>query len=555
MSSFVALMRVQVLSLANSIAPHAQEAARSSRARRLALTALGAALLAALIMFYMALMAAGIADTGLAEVIPAIALVAGSLSGIAFTFFKANGTLFGARDHDLVMSLPIARGVVVTSRLMALFVYGIVVAALFMVPMYVVYFWFVGASVRTVLFAALTVVLAPLAPTAVAAFAAFAVTAISARFRHANLAYIAIALLAMLAFMFVVYAFSFQAGIDEQQAMASVGGLAVGLRDTVSSVYPPAAWAVAAVCGGSAAGFAGFALFSLAVPVACAGIMQRFYLQINDLLAARGGARRRTGPLLMRSRSPFAAIVVKEFRTVLGIPAYAFNCLFGYLLMLAIAVALAVIGMRDALQEVVASGMVDGVQIDAAQFAAISEQLFLLVPWVFAFCSIMCPSAVISISLEGRSAWILATAPIPSRTMIGAKLASNALPVGICLVLSASVLLGAQEVDALGALEIVAVGFGLFYIWASIGLAIDAARPNFAWATPNEVVKRSLPVMVAVLGGLASVFGFGAAAFALSGALGPLAGHALNLAVGGACIVLGHLVYLHTARRATLIAA
>ena len=81
--------------------------------------------------------------------------------------------------------------------------------------------------------------------------------------------------------------------------------------------------------------------------------MQRNYLAINAALTARVRARAlTTGELRARTEragTPFKALVLKEYRTLLGIPSYAFNCLFGYLFMLVIAVALSVIGLKEIL--------------------------------------------------------------------------------------------------------------------------------------------------------------------------------------------------------------
>ena len=98
----------------------------------------------------------------------------------------------------------------------------------------------------------------------------------------------------------------------------------------------------------------------------------------------------------------------KEYRALLGIPAYAFNCLFGYLLMIIIAVALSVVGLRG----IITSGAIDGVDISPALFDAIAAQIMNLLPWPFLFCCIAAPSAACSLSMEGSGAWIMATAPV-----------------------------------------------------------------------------------------------------------------------------------------------
>ena len=66
----------------------------------------------------------------------------------------------------------------------------------------------------------------------------------------------------------------------------------------------------------------------------------------------------------------------------------------------------------------------------ARDYDAVSGIVTNLLPWAFVFCAIMSPSAACSVSMEGRSAWLMATAPLPVRTVLGAKLAANALARG-----------------------------------------------------------------------------------------------------------------------------
>lgn len=551
MRDFLTLLRVQLLALANSLAPNAQGAPRAARMRRIALAAVLAFLLATVFAVYAALAAIGLAEAGLADAIPALAVLIGSLAGVAFTFMKARGTLFGARDHDLVMALPIPRRTVVLARMAALFGSAIVIALLLMVPPYVVFFAYAGPAPATVAFAVLSVPLAPLAPTALATFAAFGVTALATRFRRANLAYAALGMLLMMGVIAASYSFSFSAGVDEQATLAATASMAAALRDMVETAWPPAAWASSAVVDGSVTGFALLALAELGVTAVCVEIMQRCYLGLNGALAGRarkaGGASalRRSG----RVRTPFAALMRREHLTLLGIPSYAFNCLFGYLMMLVIAVALSAIGLSD----LVTGGRFDELGLDARTMGPLLDRISLIIPWVFAFCASTCMSAAVSVSLEGRSAWITATAPLSSRMVLGAKLASNAVPVAAVLAVSCAIMLVAGELSPVGAIETLAVGFGVFYLWANVGLGIDARRPNYAWTSPNEVVKRSAPITVGIIGALVCVFGGGALTFGfLPDAVGMGATHAVMVALGIAGAVAGQLVFESSVRAARL---
>ncbi len=545
MRTFLILMRVQMHALVRSLTP-------GSRRIGMALTVLLGVLLVGFAALYLAVLGLTLVGFGLGSALPAFAVALSALAGVVFTFLKANGTLFGLTDFDLVMSLPVPRRTVVAARVTALYTSAMFMGAVASVPLWAVYLACVACSPWAITCAVLSVLLAPAVPTAIATFLAFGVNALASRFRHANLVYIVISLIAFTALVVVLYGFSFTAGADGDAAMEQLAGGLAAMSSLLSLGWPPAAWMGDAVSNGSVAALAAFIGVSLAVPALALEIMQRNYLRINAALTAHARGRALTAGELRhrsgRTASPFKAIVLKEFRTLLGIPSYAFNCLFGYLFMLVIAVALSVVGLEG----ILGSGVIDGVELSAAEYHATSGVVANALPWAFVFCGIMCPSAACSVSIEGKNAWVLAAAPLPARTILGAKLASNALPVAATLAVSAIVLLVSGQVDALGAVEMLVTGFGAFFLMVNIGLSSDARKPNFSWMSPNEVVKRGFPIMIVVLGGMVLAFGGGAVSFALSLNLGVAAGVLWNLGIGALGMLGGWLVFRFTCRTARL---
>ena len=549
MRTFLLLTRVQMLGLLNSLAPVKSGLSHNQRTLRVVGIAAAAILLGLLFVAYLGLMAVGLALVGLARILPALAVMLGSLAGVVFTFFKANGTLFGFKDYDLVMSLPVSRRMVVASRMATLMGMALALATCAMTPLYIVYFLMVPSSAFSIAAAVLSVILAPLAPTALATFASYAITWVAARFHHASLAYVVLGMVAILAFVGACFVFSASANnMSTTDAIEAVGQVGLTLESSIASAYPPAAWAGAAVVQGSPVAFAGFAIFTLGVSGACLEIMQRRYAALNATLAARsrrsGAHGHRTKRTIgagahAHTKTPFWAIVVKEVRTLLGIPTYAFNCLVGYVFTIGFAVLLASMGLQDLL----ASGTVNGVELGAERVAALMGNIQLALPWVLGFCGLTCTSSVPSVSIEGRSAWLMATAPVSTRTMLGAKLASSAIPFVASLALASGILLASGQVTPLGALECLLVGFGTFLLWVCVGMRVDVKHPNLTWINPQDVIKRGAPMLSCILGGLVYVLALGTAIFVASLIFGLAVGHALSLIVGIVSIALGALVF------------
>ena len=517
------------------------------------LRVLGAAavviLIAGMAVAYMWLLGSGLVATGVAGAIPALAALAGSLASVALVFVKAPGTVFGCRDYDLVAALPVPTRTVVLARTAPLYGFGVALSVLLAVPLYVAYFSAVAPGPLAVAAAALCAVFAPLAPAAVATLVSLALTAVAVRFRHAGAVQLVLSVLLVTGIVAGSLALGgTSAGTDDAVVLAAMGDVAAMLSAAVASAYPPAAWAAAAVGEGSLAGLAAFAALSIALPAAVTAGLAACYPAVNAV-ATSGACRssRRAATVASSAASPLAALAVKELRRIGSMPFYAMNCCVGLILMVVAAGAMSVLGVDGLL----ASGVVNGVELDARTVAALGDQIDAALPWVFGFCTAMSLTAGPSVSLEGRASWLMLMAPVGAGTLLGSKLLANLVLGGAAVAVSVAALL-AGGMEPLLVLQCAVAALGLLVGLASLALAIDASRPNLAWTTPAEVVKRGLPMMVGVFGGIVVSFGGGFLSVMACGALGPAASVAMNLAVPLIVAAAGLATLRAVARRGLL---
>lgn len=502
------------------------------RARLLGAAAL-VVLLAGMAVAYMWLLGGSMVAVGAAEAIPAL------------VFVKAPGTVFGCRDYDLVAALPVPTRVVVVARTAPLYGFAAALSALMSAPLYAAYFSAEPSGPAAVATAVALSVLAPLAPAAVATLASLALTSVAVRFRHAGAVQLALSALLVAAVLAGSLALGrASSGVDDAAALAAMGNVAGALSAAVASAYQPAAWAAAAVREGSAAGLLAFAALSLALPALVTLALAACYPSVNA--AATSGPRRGARPVATSrgAASPLRALTVKELRRIGSMPFYALNDCAGLLLMVAASVVISALGV-DAL---IASGVVDGVRLDAQAVAAMRSQVDAALPWVFGFCGAMSLTAGPSVSLEARASWLMLTAPVGAGTVLGSKLLANVVLGGVAAAVSAVALLAGGTAPLL-ALQCFVSAVGMLAGFASLALAIDASRPNLSWTSPSEVVKRGLPVMVGSIGGVLASFGLAFLSVTAAGALGPAASVAVNLAAPAACALGGLATLRAVARR------
>lgn len=514
------------------------------RARLLGAGAL-AALLAAVVVAYLWALGSGMVAAGAAGAIPALSALAGSLAAVALVFVKAPGTVFGCRDYDLVAALPVSVRTVVLARTAPLYGFGVVLSALLSAPLYAAYFTSAPASPAAVAAAVAVSVLAPLAPAAAATLVSLALTSVAVRFRHAGTVQLVLSALLVAGVVAGSVALGrASSGVDDAVALVAMGDMAGVLSAAVASAYPPAAWAAAAVREGSVAGLLAFVALSLALPALVTLALAACYPSVNA--AATSGPRRRARSVATSraAASPLRSLTVKELRRIGSMPFYALNDCAGLILMVVAAGAIALFGV-DAL---LASGVVDGVRLDAQAVTAMRAQVDAALPWVFGFCGAMSLTAGPSVSLEARAGWLMLTAPVGAGTVLGSKLLANVALGGVAAAVSAVALLAGGTAPLL-VLQCAVCAMGMLVCFASVALAIDASRPNLSWTSPSEVVKRGMPVMVGSIGGVFASFGLAFLSVTAAGALGPAASAAVNLAAPVACALGGLATLRAVARR------
>ena len=148
MKSFILLLKIQLLGLFGiNKALHANAAKAK---RTLALAALVVVAVVAVAVTYSVGVAEGMAQLGMVEAIPLVAVLVGAVAGAVAAFLKTNGVLFAFKDYDLVMSLPVPTLSVVLSRIASLYAMSVVFGLLVMVPAFAVYAAHAGAGALSV---------------------------------------------------------------------------------------------------------------------------------------------------------------------------------------------------------------------------------------------------------------------------------------------------------------------------------------------------------------------------------------------------------------------
>ena len=451
-------------------------------------------LVAAVFVFYAAMLAIAFCRQGLGSLLPALTVALSSVIIFAFTLLRGSSMLFAVQDYDIVMSLPVSRRDIVTARLLCSYLLNLLFVLVIAVPVMIVYFAMEGFSFGVLGTIALAVAAAPLLPLAAAVAVGTAVSALTARLRYKNLLQTLLGVAVFVAVMIASFSFSFSA---ESGAGADMNAL---YRMLVGKIYPPALLVGMTLAEGAVWGVFAFAGISLAAAAVLVWVVAAFYTKISTALLSRAaGAAYRAKDV--RASSAFGALVRREFKRLFSSPGVLLNGATGALLLLLAAVALLFVDL-NALFE-----------IPPEETGAVKDVVAYMGAGILITLAGMSSPAASALSLEGSSRDQLFVLPVSPRTVLLAKTVPTLCIDTAAGLIGACVLCARLGADAAAwiALPLSVPVFAAFT--ALSGIFLNYKFPKYDWTTEAQAVKQSAPVMIMSFGCMALGFGAAAAGF------------------------------------------
>ncbi|MBQ3047272.1 MAG: hypothetical protein IJD54_04410 [Clostridia bacterium] len=436
---------------------------------------------------------------GIKKLLPVMIAISCLLS-FMLSFYTSANVLYGYKDYDLLMSMPIKQSVIVLSKLTFIYVFDLIFALLVVIPSMVVYAGYAAINIGFVLSVLVMAIFSPLLPTALSLFLGALIALISSRFRKKNIVQIIFYL-----FVFVAcFASGFLTGSDMIDPTAMIG--------KIYFIFP---WAVKGLDNVSyLLLYVGANLLPfITISVVCA----LTYKKMNTLITAK----KRAKEFKLKSyggKTQFGALLNKEIKSLFSNATYTLNALIGPIFGIVGAIAFAII-IRTTI-----GGYVG--------------EILVFFPAIFAFMFMLAPLTNCSISLEGSAYWIVKTAPISANRFICAKLMVNVIfsvaPAFVAGLVS-TIIIGAPYYEVI-LITFIAVSIAM--LGGGVGLMLNLLFPSMNWDNPIKAVKQSLSVFLCIL--VAMLF---AAGLFVIGFFVPLALIYNLLIILGVVLIFNALVY------------
>lgn len=445
-----------------------------------------------------------LAPLGMAQLVLSIMAVLASVMGMLFTVFAVQGVVFGGKDNDLMLSMPISAFQLMLARVSALALENLVFSVFVMLPACGAYAFVTGAvSAGFILRAVVSTVFLALLPTTAALVLGFVLSWLSAKLSRGKA--LARNLLYFL-FFGVIMAGSFRMSFLMQDLAEHAAGIQAGF----SAWGAPFVLFQEGVCGSWLA-LLGFAALCAVPFLAAVWLFGRRYKSLVTSMTSRSArSDYRLGQQTAAGVSK--ALLAKECRRFFTSTMYLFNTGMGLIMAVVFGAAMLFIG-GDMLEALTVFGL------PAAPLAAAALLL----------CLSMAAISASSISLEGKYLWILKESPVSARRVLRVKWGFHALlALPFALVSAACASLGLALLPEEGlALLLVCAAFVLFH--APFGLLINLCFPKLDSANDTVVVKQSMAAFLGVF----APFLFIAACGGLFALLSPHLGTAGALALCG----------------------
>lgn len=400
------------------------------------------------------------------------------LLGVFGSVFNTYTGLYLAKDNDLLLSLPIEPRDIIVSRLLGVYLMGLMYSAVALVPAVIVGWIYmppltpmhiVGGVVLILLTSVFILVLSCLL--------GWVVARISLKLKNKNIVVVLLSLVFIGAYYFLY--FKAQEYIRDLIANAVVYGDAV--REKAWFVY-----SLGRVGEGHLASMVLFFGIVALLAMLMWLVLKRSFLSIAT---ATGATQKKVyRERAVKQKSAAAALYEKEYRRFLSSANYMLNTGLGTLLLMIGGIALIWKGEDFAFVLDMLVGHIEGGP------AALTATLVCMI-------AAMNDMATPSVSLEGKSLWLAKSLPVSAWDCLWAKLRLQLRLTAIPTLFCAACAWTALDCSLMETLMVVAVPVLFCVMMACFGLAVGTARANVRWTNEMAPVKQSLPVFLALMGG------------------------------------------------------
>ncbi len=402
--------------------------------------------------------------------------------------YKTQGILFDAKDSDLLFSLPIKKSTIFFVRIFKLLVFQYLYNLLFMLPAFAVYAYFEKPGISFYLISIIMTLLIPIIPTIISALLGSIIKTISVKFKAQKLIQVLSTIIVFIGIFFLSFKL--------KDIITSVVQNAMSINNTLTNIYYPAKLYIQLIQDFKIQDFLMLLAINIIPTILFIYIASINYFKvISKSKETSSSTKRKKNTQNIKTKSKIQALVSKEIKRYFSSTVYIFNTSFGIILMLVITITLCV-NLDGAINAV----------LEGENIGLTMEQIESYIPKIYfqivIYTACMTSITSSSISLEGKSLYILKTIPIEIRKIFKAKIiTSNIITMPIMFV-SEIIFFIIFRPKIKDIIFILLATIIMPTLTAVIGLLVNLKHPKLNASSDTEVVKQSASSGISVLIGM-----------------------------------------------------
>ena len=412
----------------------------------------------------------------------ALLFTASSLYILYANIFKIKSTLFDFKDYDLLMSLPIKRNIVITSKIASLYILNLIYALIVMIPGYIAYISYADLPCDILYF--ILILTIPIVPILISSIIGILLAWLTSFIKNKNIGSYIIYISMIIFAFFISYSSS---GMDSEKMTTG----SINLVNTFSRYYP--------LTNNYINLLESFKILDLViyfgVPIVLAIIfvllINKVYIGIRTRLL-RTNVKRDYVIKTYNYNNSLISLYKKELKRYLSCPIYVINTAFGCILLLMMIVALLLFN--------------DNTIGEFMQIPNFSEQIKNYIFMIMSMACVMSCTTNSSISLEGKSLWIIKMLPVNVRNILLSKIMVNLTLLVPTVIISGTffgIYLHLNMIEFL-IIYLMPLAYAIFI--SLMGVVLNLMFPRFDYESEIKVVKQSMAVFLSILIGFIVVF-------------------------------------------------
>ena len=402
------------------------------------------------------------------------------LFGVFGSVFSTYSTLYNAKDNEFLLSMPIPPMKILASRMVGVFAMGLLYEALVMVPAVAVYWSFVPVTALRILCPVALILVIAVFILTLSLVLGWVVALIASRLKNKSFITVFVSL-GLFAIYYVVY---FKLMNYFQAFSQHVDALSHTMK---SGLYPFYQMGLAGA--GNLLSLLIVTLIVAALFALVCWVLARSFLRL--VTTHRGEKKAVYREKTVKAGTIRSALLRRELRHFTSNAAYMLNCSLGTVMMVLLAGAV-----------LIKAGDIRSL------LRALNEDLpplrTVLPVFVTGFlCMLvgMNDLTAPSISLEGRSIWLVQSMPVRAWEVLSAKQQLHitlTLPIALLMTLAVCIVLGFGAADVLLVTAVIAV---FVLLCSAFGLMLNLLRPSLNWTNEGVAVKQGMSVVLALFSG------------------------------------------------------